>query len=270
MTNDEIRMKNEVPMTDVVMQSTLSSLLLLSFALAGCGSSLPAGMGGLKVTPQAEPKAGYRQPDDLSGGYVAGVDGPADANDSRRNPFRLIDYRNLEDIVVYLVPENGAVSAGGSSGSGSITIDAGRPGGEGRQGLSVASVGGELIVRNTASRPMSVYLRSGAGTLTDVGAVPPGGSKLASLKSPGSLTLFRETGQADDEKLADIYVAPTSWVRKTLSGETISFAPIPPGRYTLTVWHPRLPGSQQSVDVAPGGYTSVSVKIGVNPLPKVP
>ena len=103
-----------------------------------------------------------------------------------------------------------------------------------------------------------------------MGSISAGGSKTVALTSPGHLTLFRESGQSDDERLADIYVAPTSWARKTLSGETVSFGPIPPGRYTLAVWHPRLPGSQQSVDVAAGGYTSVSVSIGVNPLPKVP
>jgi hypothetical protein len=136
--------------------------------------------------------------------------------------------------------------------------------------VSVAGVGGELTVRNTTGRAMNVYLRADDGKLTEIGAVPPGGSKSAPLKSPGSLTLFRETGQAEDERIADIYVAPTSWVRKTLSGETISFAPLPPGRYTLAVWHPRLPGTQQSVMVSAGGYTLVSVTIGVNPLPKAP
>jgi hypothetical protein len=217
--------------------------------LAGCGGGLPPGAAGLTVTPLAEPKAGYTQPADTGGGYGAGAGGPETAVTAAADPFRLVDYRNLEGVVVYIVPTGGTAVGPPAAAPQPpvVTIDAGDPDGPGRRGVNLTRVEGLLVVRNTTPRPATFYLRSETGALTDLGTVPPGGSVRHVLSAAGPLSVFREADGPDDERLAGVFLAPAGWAQKAVGGGAVTFAQLPPGRYTLMAWHPRLANRRRSV-----------------------
>ena len=91
---------------------TLTASLLIAIVTfsGGCGGGLPVGQAGLKVLVKAEPKTGYTL-DVKAADVYAGKPEIEDATAARRDPFRPLDYRNLTDIVVYLVPESGSAAA---------------------------------------------------------------------------------------------------------------------------------------------------------------
>jgi len=238
------------------------ALILLLPGVAGCGGGLPAGQAGLKVVVKAEPKAGYTLDVKAADVYLANPD-VDDATTARRDPFRPLDYRNLEDIIVYLMPLNGSAAAAPLPPA--QVVDAGSP--RGRLEWIVSAVGGTLRIDNTASTLRSVYVRSESGTVTDVGRIEPRHSASLSLSVPGSLSVWSETGKAEDDCIAEVFVAPNGWFGKTVSGGRVTIAPVPPGRYMLHTWHWRLPGTQQPIELQPDKYTEATAAVTVNVLP---
>ncbi|HEX8912551.1 MAG TPA: hypothetical protein VF796_09340 [Humisphaera sp.] len=234
-------------------------------ALVGCAATPPAGQSGVRVTARAEPKAGYVQPPDGTPGYSVAPEGPEDETTARRDRFRILDYRNLDDIVVYLTPVAGVPAAAPEPPT--ISADAG---GRGRVPTLVTTVGGELRVTNSSAEPATVYLRGEGGAVVDVGTISPGGSANATLRTAGPVTALRETAGPDDRPIADVFVAPPGWTGKAVGGGRVTFSPVPPGRYTLGAWHPRLPGSQRAIELPEGKLVDETATVGVNVLPKVP
>ena len=251
-----------MPLTSQTLQA--SFLIAIVSLAGGCGGGLPAGQAGLKVLVKAEPKSGYTLDVKVADVY-AGKPEIEDATAARRDPFRPLDYRNLSDIVVYLVPESGSAAAAPAAKP--IDIDAVAGASQGRWSLGVSAVGGELRIGNASPTPRAIYIRTETGTLSDVGTVAPGSTLSATLSAPGSITVWAESGKAEDDRLAEVYVAPNGWVATSVSGGNVTFAPVPPGTYTLHTWHPRLPGKSQRVDLAADRYTEATAVVTVNVLP---
>ena len=90
------------------------------------------------------------------------------------------------------------------------------------------------------------------------------------LRSPGLVDLVAESSHGADEVLAHIYVVPSEWVARATNGKQVTFAPVPPGRYVVRSWHPRLPGRAEPVDLMADRVSDTSITVGVNGLPKVP
>lgn len=288
---------SSVPITSAHHRSTTASRRALRFAaatmtaamtvvamLAGCGANLPPGTAGLRVTAVAEPKAGHRHVATDAGGIEGygppgGDRSPAEsAAAARTDPYRLIDYRNLEDIVVCVSAADRSTPALDGTVPTVVSLDAGRPDdpgqpdNSGQQNVVVASIGDELTVANPSASAAAFYLRTDAGTVVDLGVAPPGGAARSRLTTPGGLHVFREAaGPGDDDRLATLFVTPAgSRAQRAAAGETVKFGPLPPGRYVVTTWHPRLPGTQTPVELTVGRYADVTVTVGVNGLPKVP
>jgi hypothetical protein len=93
-----------------------------------------------------------------------------------------------------------------------------------------------------------------------------GGSPTFDAVRPGFFEILSD--DAGDEPVGAFYVAPTPWAKKVRGGDRATFAPLPPGIYTVGAWHPILPGSDARVQVTPDKLSKVTLKVGVNSLPK--
>jgi hypothetical protein len=231
---------------------TLAFLLL---ALVGCQSE-PApspGMSGVSIRVVAEPKAGVKD----AGGGVKVYDTPAV---KEQGQFEKVDYAALDDIVVWVEPvsPSGPVRASAVT----VSVDVQKP----AEKLSaVAAVGQRLILHNSGSSPQNLYSVSD-GNDFDLGKVAVGGHGEYTVRSPG---LIEVLAASDRDPVAEIYAAPSPWVTLTHSGATVDFTNLPPGQYKVCSWHPRLPGTQASITLAPNQVSRTTIKVGVNALPKV-
>jgi hypothetical protein len=232
------------------MTPRIALAILVSLFLGGCQAAGP----GIQVQVRAEPKTGYKPPPPDDVGY-GGSDLPdAEAHD---HDFHLIDYRRLDQIVVWVEP-----SAPGSSDLPAIApIDAAVNLFKTYSGnVDLASVGGRVKL-NGPQKSGTYLLRTSAGELIDVPVREP----IFEPKKPGIVEVLANDS---DAAVATIFVSPTAWAKKAVSGQPANFAPLPPGRYRVTAWHPVLPGSSQIVDVGPEKLSKLTLTVGVNSLPK--
>jgi hypothetical protein len=224
-------------------------LTALLMAAMGCQSMpRPApGMAALRVQPIGEPKAGSKPPADVS--VYDSPSGPSLGTGA----FERVDYSNLDQIVVWLEP---AASASGKPAASPVVVDV-----EARKPAAmvahVSSVGQRLLIRNRGAGPGNFYSVSD-GNEFDVGTVPPGGQAEYMVKTEGLIEIL---SAAAKDPVAQIYAAPSRWVRLTRSGQSVDFTDLPPGRYRLISWHPRLPGTEQTVDLAPNQVAPTSIKV---------
>ena len=66
--------------------------------------------------------------------------------------------------------------------------------------------------------------------------------------------------------IAQVYVAPSPFVERARSRDTVSFYDVPPGEYQVVTWHPRLPGSAQPISLRGDDTSRATVTVGVNAL----
>jgi hypothetical protein len=222
--------------------------------LVGCQSAPKAsvGMASLRVDVVAEPKAGSR----LAARAPVMYDSPGATAKPESGIYETVDYNNVTDLIVYLEPTRGPTAP-------PQTIDV-MPGGT-AGGVVPASVGQVLTFRNAGAQPTSFYSVS-EGNEFDAKAVPPDRTMDYTVRTAGLIELLSDPTK---DPVLRIYAAPSRLVAATRSGKPVDFVDVPPGRYTVVAWHPRLPGGQTAVDLAADRPARVAVKIGVNALPKV-
>jgi hypothetical protein len=212
--------------------------------LIGCASTAPeppiaADRARLVVTLKAEPKQGWRDPKTDSA-YT----GTAQIGMGKQ--FETVDYESLDEIVVWVEPA--MVAPAEVSG---ITIDLGAP----TPALRVAPAGVVWFVKGG-----SAYLRTEEGKVMN----------LASSNRPTVRGYVEVMTESKPEPVARLYVTPTRFAQVGESNKRLTFDDLPPGPARLVSWHPRLPGSQASIDLPAGQSTSATLTVGVNSLPKVP
>jgi hypothetical protein len=232
--------------------SLIFALFLLP--LVGCqsGPTPSAGMSAIRINVIAEPKAGVKDSSSLVTMY--------DTSAKEHGAFERVDYSALDEIVVWIEPT--AKSAGGANAPATIDVNAQKP----TENLAAAvSVGQTLVVHNAGSTARNFYSVSD-GNEFDLGAVAAGGRAQYVVKSEGLIEVLAAGAK---EPVARVYSAPSRWVKLTQSGTTVDFVDLPPGNYKVVSWHPRLPGTQSPVTLAPNQSGKASIKVGVNALPKV-
>lgn len=238
---------------------TSAALLMLAVAiLSGCSAApRPApGMASVRVNVLAEPKAGRK----VTATPVLTYDTPAVAHNE--GDFALVDYANLDNIVIWLEPADAPNVRGPERAPVRLDVNAKHP----AAGVSKAvCVGQKIILRNSGSNAQTIYSVSD-GNDFDLGSVAPGQESAYVVKNPGLIEVLTESSK---DPVVSLYAAPTSWVALTHSEGTVDFTNLPPGRYQLVSWHPRLPGTQQLISLAPNEAASCSISVGVNSLPKV-
>ena len=242
--------------------------LLIGCAIAlltGCQSAAPSspGTATLRLNVVAEPKSGAVVADT----HVLVYDSPrsfgyGSSNSSDPNAFEVVDYSALDDIVVWLEPADEATTGAGTASPAAIDIDPRKA----SSGLAAAvGVGQKIVFHNTGPKPANLYSVSD-GNEFDLGVIPSGATSEYATKSTGLIEVWTDSLQ---EPVARIYVAPTCWVRLTRSGTTLEFDDLPPGKWQIASWHPRLPGHQVSVDLLPDRVNDASIQVSVNGLPTV-
>jgi hypothetical protein len=231
-------------------------IAILMLPLVGCqsGPTPTAGMSGLRVTVIAEPKTGVK---DVSG-RVGVYDTPAF---KEQGQFERVDYSALDDIVVWAEPASLALRQPVLP---PLMVEVNPK--KSVENLSgAASIGQRLIVHNNGSTAGNFYSVSD-GNEFDLGTIPAGGRGEYTIKSGGLIEILSASTK---DPVAQVYAATSRWVALTHSEATVDFTDLPPGQYKIYSWHPRLPGSEVSVTISPNQVAKVSIKVGVNALPKV-
>lgn len=239
------------------MNRRLVIIGLLLLPLVGCQSALtPApGLSTIRIKVIAEPKVGVR----VDNG-VSLYDTSSSSNE--RGPFERVDYSALDEIVVWIEPADAGKLAPPRLSAATMDVNAQKP----AASLSAtASVGQRLIIHNNGSIARNFYSVSD-GNDFDLGTIPPGGRAEYVVRSAGLIEVLAASSK---DPVAEVYAAPTQWVSLTRAGGTVDFTDLPPGRYKVVSWHPRLPGSESSVMLSPNQTANISIKVGVNALPKV-
>jgi hypothetical protein len=237
------------------MKSCIIIVASMVLPLVGCQSApVPsAGMAALRVKVIAEPKAGA--PAESVAAYDAS---PVSA----ASGFERVDYSSLDEIVVWAEPADTGPTAQPPVATVSIDVDARKP----APSLSAAAcVGQRVLVRNGGSRPVSFYSVSD-GNEVDLGLIPPGGQAEYAVRSAGLIEVLCDSSK---DPVALVYAAPTRWFALARAGRSVEFNDLPPGRWKICSWHPRLPGHETVVVLVPNQAATASIKVGVNGLPLV-
>ena len=234
-------------------------IITLGLLAAGCGEpaapTAPAkGKANLRVTVSPRPKTGAKpfltyQPSEAAKAEAAASTGQ----------FELVDYEDLDEIVVWLEPKDPAGKPPAARHKLQVKP---KPT---NLPLMALSVGDAATVTNTGSRPMRLYSVS-EGNEFDIGPLEPGGEKDQTLAAPGLVELI--DGETFDV-VARVYVAPGLGARVLRAEEPTTFRDIDPRAYRVVAWHERLPGGDREATLAPDSVRELTVVIGVNALPKV-
>jgi hypothetical protein len=250
-------------------------LTLFFLVVPGCAGNSPApGTASLRVQVTAQPKAAYTAANhrvsvydvEPGFGYSAGNGefGPRPA-DSAASDYEKVDYAALDDVVIWLEPaDREKVTAAPSPPEVTIDVDPQKAVDSDELTAAVA-VGQRVILHNHGSKAGTVYSVSD-GNEFQLGSVSPGGSGSFTAQSPG---LIEVVTTSLDGAIARLYAAPTPWVRLARAGQTVQFDDVPPGRYTIVSWHPRLPGRKAGVELTADKTAKASITVGVQGLPKV-
>jgi hypothetical protein len=229
-------------------------------AVAGCQSiAAPgehvAGTATLHVHVIAEPKVGAPRADPT----ISSFDTPTARTTGE---FTTVDYADLSQIVVWVEPVNGVSSQQLTAAP--LLLDLRDPSPPDSV-TAVASVGQRLSLKNATGSPQTIYSVSD-GNDFNLGTIAPGASGEAVVRVPGTIEIL---GDSSEKPLAAIEAAPSPWVKLAHAGDDLMFSNLPPGAYRVVSWHPRLPGSQTSVDLVADQSADAQIRVGVNALPKV-
>jgi hypothetical protein len=251
----------------------LCALALLSILIPGCAGNTPApGTASLRVQVVAQPKAAYtaanhRVPTydvEPGFGYSAGGGefGPHPAA-SAASDYEKVDYSALDDVVIWLEPADGAKVTAAPPADVTVDVDP-QKAVESDELTAAVSVGQHINLHNSGSKTGTVYSVSD-GNEFHLGDVPPGGSGSYRVQSPGLIEIVTTSL---DGAIARLYAAPTPWVRLVRAGQTVQFDNMPPGKYTIVSWHPRLPGHRTSIELSADKTARTKISVGVQGLPK--
>jgi hypothetical protein len=239
-------------------------VLLISTAvlLAGCGDSgapaaPAAGKANLRVTAVAVPKSGAK----VFRTYQSDAERAAAATQSTGD-LELVDYEQLDDVVLWIEPAGGQASTAKPAVERRIPVADKRA----HPPLFAVSVSDSAVFENKGSQRLRLYSVS-EGNEFDLGQIQPGDVASHRFQSPGLVELL--DGETF-EVLARVYVVHAGGdPRVTHSSEPVTFRDLNPGPWRASAWHERLPGSERTITLVADGVREIDVPIGVNTLPKV-
>lgn len=245
-------------------------IVLPTIAGAGCSAPIPIrpGLSAVRIEVRATPKQGYmKRSAPVGTGYdTYGMSSDRGYEPRETGPFARVDYRALDDIVVWIEPRLDAVSFDSARDDPPVVIMVNPPSTQHLDvPLFVIGVTGRLEFVNRSGRDEVIYSLADANAF-DLGVVMQGGVASYQTVSPGLIEVLCESRV---EPIALIYVAPTRWVERCRSGSDVIFTDLPPGRCRVACWHGRLPGSHANVLLVADKTTRAVVSVGVNALPKI-
>lgn len=228
-----------------------------ALAFASCSSApthapLPAGEGGIRLEAVVRPKSAMQAfAPDLARG----------AGSAPAREFEKIDYRRFSDMAAWI--EGDSLPAQGGPAPAATILVALEEGFDRLLVLAAPAGATAISLVNRRRAPLTLFSVGETGEGFDE-RIEPGGAAVVRLERPGR---YEVTALEDPRLSAEIVVAPSAWAAPARAGESLEFAPLPPGRYRLTVAAARLPVHTESVVVRPGEIATVRAALGVDVLP---
>lgn len=171
---------------------------------------------------------------------------------------KTIDYKNLQDFVVYLVPDQPTGRTPSGPGPSVVQKNA-----MFEPRVLAVQVGTTVEFPNEDDIYHNVFSFSKAKPF-DLGLYK-NESKSITFDEPGRINIFCAIHK---DMSCIILVLDTPWF--TLAGKNgrYSLEDVPPGSYQLVAWHDRLPKHEEAITVPEGGDLKVNITMGMRSLPK--
>jgi hypothetical protein len=217
-----------------------AAIIAAAIWLMACAPQLavPApGMAGVAGTVRLLPHEGAPSHPD-SGGY----------GDRRLHDVRFVDYSNPDSCVVYLDV------AGQPGGLARLAVEESLSGVRLSPRFAVVGVAGEVVVLNRAPRAVVVSLPA----VDRVERIEAGAELRLRAERAGPLEVYL----LGVDEPARVWVSPGPWARPDERGR-FTLTDLPPGRFTLRAWHPRLPAAAAVVELRPNAIAHTDFELGV-------
>ena len=168
--------------------------------------------------------------------------------DRRLRDVRMVDYSKPEASVVFLD------TGGRPGGRVELAAEDSIAGARLDPKFAVVGAGGEVAIANRTRGEVVVSVPAAER----VERIAAGAEWVVRAERAGPLEIFL----LGAEEPARVWVSPGPWTRPDASGR-FALTGLPPGRFTLRAWHPRLPSAAAEVDLRPGETAVVNFEIGV-------
>lgn len=97
------------------------------------------------------------------------------------------------------------------------------------------------------------------GEKYDLGTWPKGEVRKYTFTKPG---VYRQLCKVHDDMLAFVVVLETPWFAVSDKAGAFTLRGLPPGKYTLGVWHEKLAAADLQVDLIAAGTAGVAITLG--------
>jgi hypothetical protein len=178
-----------------------------------------------------------------------------------KGQYERVDYSRLSDIIVWLEPpkRNGSAAPGGT-GVPQVTHDVTPKTPD--PTIHPVTVGQTIVLRNRSTDPIAPYSVSD-GNEFELPPIGPGATRTQVVRGEGPIELLVDPAQPP---VVLLYAAPSRWVARARSGQTVTFEDVPPGAYRAAAWHPRLPSSVVEMVLEPGRASNATLTVGVDAM----
>lgn len=96
------------------------------------------------------------------------------------------------------------------------------------------------------------------GDKYDLGTWPKGQTRKYTYKKTG---VYRQLCKVHDDMIAFVVVLDTKYFAVSAKSGAFKLPPLPPGKYTLGVWHEKLTAQEITVEVEEGKTTDVKIEL---------
>ncbi len=96
------------------------------------------------------------------------------------------------------------------------------------------------------------------GDKYDLGTWPKGQTRKYTYKKTG---VYRQLCKVHDDMIAFVVVLDTKYFAVSSKSGAFKLPPLPPGKYTLGVWHEKLQAKEVTIEVVEGKTTDVKIEL---------
>lgn len=172
------------------------------------------------------------------------------------------DYKHLKNVVVYAEPK-GEASAAPATGAPRVFVFSGlRDDFAVKPDFIAVAPGTEVVFRNDTSNPLNVYAKGGFAPII----LAVAGRKSRSVHPP-TTGLFNIGCLEGPSAKARLFVASPYFAVADAAGKYA--IDLPPGEYTVTAWHERLPPQSETVTIGSDQTRTLNFVLSVSGLPQV-
>ena len=164
----------------------------------------------------------------------------------------LVDYERPGFAVVY------AEGASDDAAPATLVIQGSRFGVRMEPEHAVVGMQGSIVIRNATSDAQVVSCPE----LAVLERVEPGGERVLAAGGAGAK---RCAALGHARALATVFVAPGPHAVISEGGR-FRLPNLPAGHWRIGVWHPRFPGAQRDVELAPGAVENLTFELGVGEI----